>query len=72
VLAGSMSATVHLPPQRRPIKARTYSVHQVSQITSLSLRKINAMIRDGRLKSIRIDGRRLIYVSSVEALLPDD
>ena len=29
------------------------------------------LIRDGRLRSIKLDGRRLIFVSSVEALLPD-
>lgn len=67
-----MSATTHLPPQHRPVRRRVYSVTQTSQVTNLSVRKINQMIRDGRLKSIRIDGRRLIFVSSVEALLPDE
>jgi hypothetical protein len=59
-------------PQRQPLKPRAYSVEQTSQITSLSPRQINRLIADGRLRSIRIDGRRLIFASSVEALLPDD
>jgi excisionase family DNA binding protein len=67
-----MSTTTHLPPQHRPVRQRVYSVTQTSQVTNLSVRKINQMIHDGRLKSIRIDGRRLIFVSSVEALLPDE
>lgn len=47
------------------------SIDEAAAITSLSKRKIDYMVRDGRLKSIRIDGRRLIYMSSVKALLPD-
>ena len=73
VLAGGMSETVNVrvPPQRRSVEPRAYSGEQTSRVTGLSMRKINDMIRDGRLRSIRIDGRRLIYVSSVKALLPD-
>jgi excisionase family DNA binding protein len=63
--------TMHLPRQKE-LKPRAYSARQVSEITNLGLRKINTMISDGRLKAIKIDGRRLIYASSVEALLPDD
>jgi hypothetical protein len=74
LLAGGMSGAtrVRRRPQQRPVKPRVYSVEQTSQVTNLSIRKINQMICDGRLRSIRIDGRRLIFVSSVEALLPDD
>jgi excisionase family DNA binding protein len=61
--------TVHVSRDLRPL---AYSLAQVADITSLSLRKINAMVADGRLKSVKIDGRRLIYASSVAALLPDE
>jgi hypothetical protein len=69
----NMSATtnVRVPPQRRSVEPLVCSVEQTSRVTNLSLRKINQMIRGGRLKSVLIDGRRLIYVSSVKALLPD-
>jgi excisionase family DNA binding protein len=68
----SETAATHLPPQRRPVRPRVYSVKQTSQVTNLSMRQIHRLVRDGRLKSIKLDGRRLILVSSVEALLPDE
>jgi excisionase family DNA binding protein len=57
--------------QSRSLERLACSIDEAAEITSLSKRKIDYMVRDGRLKSIRIDGRRLIYMSSVKALLPD-
>jgi excisionase family DNA binding protein len=50
----------------RPV---TYSLADVVKITSLSLRKINELVADGRLRSTRIDGRRLIFADSLDELL---
>ena len=57
--------------QNQSLERLACSIDEAAAITSLSKRKIDYMVRDGRLKSIRIDGRRLIYMSSVKALLPD-
>jgi excisionase family DNA binding protein len=63
--------TMH-PSRKKTLPPLAYTVAQVSEITTLGLRKINAMIADGRLKSVKVDGRRLVYASSVAALLPDE
>ena len=41
-------------------------------MTSLGRRIIAKMIADGTLRTVKVGARRLIYASSVEALLPDD
>jgi excisionase family DNA binding protein len=46
-----------------------YSLAEVVKLTSLSLRKVNELVADGRLKSTRVDGRRLVFASSVDELL---
>lgn len=60
--------------RRRPSKVTkpdpiTWTIRQTHK--QLGNTKLYGLIRDGRLRSVMIDGRRLIYVSSVRALLPD-
>ena len=49
-----------LRPPKQPLKRRACSVQEASETTGLGVWKIYTLIRDGRLKSIKIDGRRLI------------
>jgi hypothetical protein len=62
--------------RRRPSKVTkpdpiTWTIKQTQQATGLGNTKLYGLMRDGRLRSVMIDGRRLVYVSSVRALLPD-
>lgn len=52
-----------------PLKPLTVTIKQVETIGNLGHTKIYELIADGRLKTVKIDGRRLVVYSSLEALL---
>ena len=45
------------------------TVAETKATTRLSHSTVCKMLREGRLKSIKIDGRRLVYMSSIKELL---
>ena len=53
-------------------KPRTYTVQQVVAMTNLGEWKVNQLITLGRLRSIKIGGRRLVYAYSVDELIPEN
>ena len=66
--------TAGLEPTRRPSrldppKRITATVKETCSMTGLGATKINELIRDGKLKSVAIGRRRLVFVESIEALL---
>jgi excisionase family DNA binding protein len=50
-------------------KPLTVSVRRARQLLDVGKTKIFEMIEDGRLKSLKIDRKRLIIYSSIEALI---
>ncbi len=50
-------------------KPRTVTVRQAREITSLGLTKLNELISDGTLRSVKIGKRRLVFLDSIEELL---
>lgn len=45
------------------------TVPEAARLTSLSLRKINYLIADGTIPSVKVGRRRLIRVADLEAFL---
>lgn len=45
------------------------SVRRAGQLLDLGKTKIFELIDDGRLKSVKLDRKRLIFYSSIEALI---
>jgi excisionase family DNA binding protein len=54
---------------RTPLKPITVTVAKTCHLTSLGNTKIYELIKAGKLKSIAIGRRRLVFVSSIDALL---
>jgi excisionase family DNA binding protein len=52
-----------------PLKPLAVSVSSAASLTGLSRSKVYALISDGRLDAIRVDGRRLVRFASIERLL---
>jgi hypothetical protein len=50
-------------------KKLAYSKKELSAATSLSVRKIDYMIAQGRLRAVRVDGRTIIPACEVERLV---
>ncbi len=50
-------------------KPLTVTVDDTSKITGLGKTKIHELINQGRLKSVAIGRRRLVFLSSIEELL---
>jgi hypothetical protein len=56
-----------------PVRDRlTCSVQDAMDASGLGRTKINALMNDGRLESIKIDDRRLVKVKSLKQLLGVD
>jgi excisionase family DNA binding protein len=58
-------------PQRQSVTRRAYTVDETARITTFSPRQIYRLIAAGKLKSIKLAGRRLILAGSIEELVPD-
>lgn len=66
------SSSRRRPSRVPPLKPLTLTMQQASAVTGLGLSKLYQKIRDGTLRTIMVDGRRLVFYSSLEAMLPDD
>jgi excisionase family DNA binding protein len=57
-------------PQSIPFNQReTCSVRMASEVTGIGRSKLYQMFDDGRIKSVKVDKRRLVVVSSLLDLL---
>jgi hypothetical protein len=56
-------------PAPAALKPITISVNEAKRLTGLGHTKIYELMNDGRLKSIVLDGRRLVILASLEALV---
>jgi excisionase family DNA binding protein len=65
----SCGASRHAGAGKPPGKPLTVTVKQACEISNLGNTKIYELIRDGRLKAVKVDGRTLIIYASIEALL---
>lgn len=59
-------------PQASPMPTRALRVRDAARAYSLSKTRIYEMIAAGRLKSLKVGGRRLVTVDSLESLLADN
>jgi excisionase family DNA binding protein len=53
-------------------KPLTVSVRRAQELLDLGKTKVWEMINDGRLKSVKVDRKRLILYSSIEALMESE
>lgn len=63
-------------PRKRPsLRAEpprlTVTLQETAHMTGLGLTTLYAMLGDGRLRSTKIGGRRLIFVDSIEKALTE-
>ena len=68
-LAGQFKKAVRM---RKPIQKpdrRGYSVNETTHITNLSRPTVYRLLGSGKLKSVKILGRRIIHAESVDDLL---
>lgn len=49
----------------------TTSVNETMRVLQLGRTTVNAMIRDGRLESVKLGRRRLVKVTSIRRLIDD-
>lgn len=57
---------MNINPEHKPLSV---TVQTARKLTGLGNTKIYELIRDGRLKSTTVDGRRLIIFRSIEELI---
>jgi excisionase family DNA binding protein len=53
-------------------KPLTVSVRRAGQLLDIGKTKIFELINDGRLKTMKLDRKRLIFYSSIEALIESE
>jgi hypothetical protein len=52
-----------------PVERKVYTVAETEQVLRMGHSKVCGLIREGRLQSVKIDGRRLVWAESVHAIL---
>jgi excisionase family DNA binding protein len=58
-------------PQTEKVPRRTYTINEFTEAFRLSRATTFRLIASGKLKSVRVMGRRLILADSAEALIAE-
>jgi excisionase family DNA binding protein len=64
-----MSISFQAQEAREQERRRAYSVRETARTTNLSYATIYRLIGKGRLKTVKVGGRRLVPVEAIDALL---
>jgi excisionase family DNA binding protein len=68
-LAGPFKKAVRMRKPIQKLDRRGYSVNETTHITNLSRPTVYRLLGSGKLKSVKILGRRIIHAESVDDLL---
>jgi excisionase family DNA binding protein len=60
------------PSRHAKLPRRTYTLQEAEHISGLGMTTLYALIRDGRLRSIKVGARRLLIAESFDAMLSGD
>lgn len=60
------------PSLQPPMPRKTVTMHEASRITGLGLTTITKLVGSGALRSTKVGRRRLIFMASLNELLPDE
>ena len=52
-----------------PVERRAFSIRETERATNLSRATLYRLVASGKLKTVKVGGRRLVLVTSIDALL---